>query len=268
MFNQFKRLRFWIKFDRGRSCIGLLIGIIIFFLLNSISDILWLNITISIIIAFASMILVQRRNIDKYADDYEEFNKKDRCIDPEDLRGFSVNVDKILDLDKEVQDFLDKYSSGKKADYYEKELNKQWKIHGKDFSKRADDILKKMSNVELMYTILGTERIKDITEIFEYFKPYKIDVEYLKEHPDKAKEYYYDNLMQQDAIQKTSINKYYYDIIMDKNYFEEIERFVLSQMNNEELMELADSSKDWYEKLYYYGFLKQDKNKRSNKNGQ
>ena len=36
------------------------------------------------------------------------------------------------------------------------------------------------------------------------------DVEYLKEHPDKAKEYYYDNLMQQDAIQKTSINKYYY----------------------------------------------------------
>ena len=53
---------------------------------------------------------------------------------------------------------------------------------------------------------------------------------------------------------------------MDKNYFEEIEKFVLSQMNNEELMELADNSNDWYEKLYYYGFLKTDKSKRSNKN--
>ena len=268
MFNQFKRLKFWIKFDRGRSGIGLLIGVITFLILNSISDILWLNITISVVIAIASMILIQRRNIEKYADDYEEFNKKDRYIAPEYLRGFSENVDSILDLDKEVQDFLDRYASGKKADYYEKELNKQWKLHGDEFVKRADKILKKMSNAELMYTILGTERIKDITEIFEYFKPYKIDVEYLKEHPDKAKEYYYENLMQQDAIQKTAINKYYYDIIMDKNYFEEIEKYVLSQMNNEELMELADSSKDWYEKLYYYGFLKPDKTKGNNKNGQ
>lgn len=256
MFNQFKKLKFWIKFDRGRSIIGLLIGFIAFLLINSINDILWLSIIIGIIITFISMIIIQHNNINKYADDYEEFNKKEIYINPEDLRGFSQNVDQILDLDKDVQDFLEKYSSGKKADYYEKELNKQWKIHGDKFAKRADEILKKMSNAELMYTILGTERIKDIAEIFEYFKPYKIDVEYLKEHPDKAKDYYYENLMQQDAILKNSINKYYYKIIMDKNYFEEIEKFILSQMNNDELMELADSSKDWYEKLYYYGFLK------------
>ena len=256
MFNQFKRLKFWLKFDRGRSMIGLLIGFISFFLINSISNVLWLNIVISVVITFVSMILIQLNNINKYADDYEEFNKKDRYINPDDLRGFSENVNQILDLDKEIQEFLDKYSSGKKPDYYEKELNKQWKLHGDKFVKRADKILKKMSNAELMYTILGTERIKDVVEIFEYFKPYKIDVEYLKEHPDKAKEYYYENLMQQDAIQKTSINEYYYKIIMDKNYFEEIEKFVLSQMSNEELMELANSSKDWHERLYYYGFLK------------
>ena len=256
MFEQFKRLKFWLKFDHGRSLLGILIGIILFFVLNSFIDLLWLNIILSIVTVIGAMIYIQYRNIDKYADDYEEFNKKDRYINPNDLRGFSKNVDQILDLDKEVEDFLDKYSSGKKGDYYEKELNKQWKIHGDEFTKRANKILKKMSNQELMFTILGTERIKDITEIFEYFKPYKIDVEYLKAHPEKAKEYYYENLMQQDAIQRQSINEYYYQIIMDKNYFEEIEKFVLSQMSNEELMELADSSKDWREKLYYYGFLK------------
>lgn len=262
MFNQFKNLKFWIKFDRGRSLIGLLIGLIVFLLINSVSDILWIKIIISIIISIISMIIIQHNSINKYADDYEEFNKKDRYITPEDLRGFSENVDKILDLDKEINDFLEKYSSGKKPDYYEKELNKQWKIHGDKFVKRADKILKSMSNVELMYTLLGTERIKDITEIFEYFKPYKIDVDYLKNHPDKAKEYYYENLMQQDAIQKTAINEYYYKIIMDKNYFEEIERFVLSKMSNAELMELAAASKDWYEKLYYYGFIKPDDKKK------
>lgn len=257
MKKQFKRIKFWIKFDHGRSMVGLFIGLFIFFLLNRINDIFWINITIGVLIGLVTMIYIQHKNIYKYADDYEEFNKRDRYINPEDLRGFSKNVDQILDLDKEVKDFIDKYASGKTPDYNEKELNEQWELHGNDFEKRADIILKKMGNQELMYTLLGTERIKDLTELFEYFKPYKIDVEYLKKHPDKAKEYYYENLMQQDVIQKTSINEYYYKIIMDMNYFEEIERFVLSQMNNKELMELAESSKDWYEKLYYYGFLKQ-----------
>ena len=251
-----KRLKFWLKFDHGRSFIGLLIGFIVFLFVFEMINILWISILIGITSAFATMIIIQLRNISKYADNYIEFNKKERYINPDDLRGFSENVDMVLNLDKELQEFLDKYSSGKKPDYYEKELNKQWEKHGDKYIKRADTLLKKMNNQELMYTLLGTEVIKDIVEIFEYFKPYKIDVEYLKNHPDKAKDYYFDNLLQQDAINKTAINRYYYKIIMDLNYFEEIEKFVLSQMSNKELMELADSSKDWYEKLYYYGFLK------------
>ena len=256
MKNRIKSLKFWLKFDHGRSLLGLLIGIVCFFILLEISNTLWLNIIISVVVGLGSMIFIQIKNIDKYAYNYAEFNKKEQYIEPDELRGFSKNVDKILDLDKELQEFFNKYSSGKKPDYFEKELNKQWKIHGDEFVERANKILKNMNNQELMYTLLGTEMIKDITEIFEYFKPYKIDVEYLKNHPDKAKDYYYENLMQQDAIHKHAINKYYYKIIMDVNYFEEIERFVLSQMSNEELMELANSSNDWREKLYYYRFLK------------
>ena len=204
--------------------------------------------------------MIQKRQLDKYMDNYVKFNKKDQYVKPEELRGHSEKVDQILDLDKELQEFFDKYSSGKNPDYYEKELNKQWKLHGDDFVKRADNILKKMNNVELMYTILGTEKIIDIVDIIDYFTPYKIDVDYLKKHPDRAKEYYYENLMQQDAIQKNAINKYYYRMIMDKNYFNEIERFILSQMSNKELMELANSSKSWYKKLYFYGFIKDDAN--------
>ena len=258
MKNKMKTIRFWIKFDRGKSMIGLLIGLIIVIALYKATDILWLSSIIGIVIGIACMIFIQIKNIEKYADEYDEFHKKKRSIDPKDLRGFSEKVDQILDLDKELLDFFNKYSSGKQPDYFEKELNKQWGIHGDKFIERADNILSSMSNEELMYTLLGTEMIKLITDVFKHFKPYKINVDYLKKHPEKAKEYYYENLIQQDAIRNTSINEYYYDIIMDLNYFEEIEKFVLSQMSNDELMELADSSKDWREKLYYYGFLKND----------
>ena len=47
---------------------------------------------------------------------------------------------------------------------------------------------------------------------------------------------------------------------MELNYFDEIEEFILSQMSNDELMKLADASKDWNEKLHFYGFI--DKNKK------
>ena len=107
IFNQFKKLKFWIEFDHGRSMIGLLIGLITFILLNSISNILLLNIFISVIISFVSMIFIQKRNVDKFGENYEEFNRKDRYIDPNELRGFSKNIDQILDLDKELQELKD-----------------------------------------------------------------------------------------------------------------------------------------------------------------
>ena len=256
MKKMYGRLKFWLKFDHGRSFFALPIGIISFLILFKLVNVIWIDIVLSIIIVIVSMIIIQIRNINNYASEYLEFNKKDRYIEPDELRGYSKNIDDILDLDKELTDFLDKYSSGKEEDYFEKELNKQWEKHGDKFIKRADKLLKKMSNQELMYTLLGTESIKDIVRVIDYFKPYKINLEYLIEHPEKSKEYYYDNLLQQDAIRHNAINEYYFRIIMDLNYFEEIERFILSQMSNQELMKLADSSKDWQEKLYYYGFLK------------
>ena len=74
--------------------------------------------------------------------------------------------------------------------------------------------------------------------------------------PEKAMEFYIENLTQQKAIRNTAINDYYYDRIKELNYFDEIEKVILSYMSNDESMELANNSKDWYEKLYYYGFIK------------
>ena len=252
----FERTMWWIRWGRYQTFWGLPIGlataIITFIYFRNI----WISVACFIVFSLVAMIIIQMRGIDKYAKEYAEFNKKDRSIDPKDLRGFSKNLDKLLDLDKELVDFFNKYST---KTYFEPELNKQWKIHGDYFVKKAKRILSSMNNQELMYGLLGTEQIKDIVDFFDYFKPYIPDIEYLKKHPEKAKEYYYENLMQIDAIQKNSINEYYFKVIMNLNYFEDIEKIILSQMSNKDLMELAESSKTWFDKLYYYGFIKSDK---------
>ena len=253
-----KKIKNWIIFDGGSSLLGLFLGIILFLFIWKISNNIWISLIYSIIIALLITIFIQIRSFYKYKDAYAIMHDKDKYIDPKYLRGYSENFDKLLDLDKEISAFFTKHT---KYDYFEKELNKEWSIHGNDFVKRADDILSTMDNEELLYALLGTKTIEKIIDVCKYFKPYKINVEYLKEHPEKAKEYYIDNLMQQDAIKSKSINKYYYKAIMNLNNFDEIEKAILSNMSNDDLMELANSSNDWREKLYFYGFIKSDDNK-------
>ena len=250
------RIKNWLKWSDYESLWGLLIGLIVSIILYIFIKNIWISIIGFIIISFISMIVIQMKGIDDYAKQYIEVHKKDQYIKPEDIRGkVSENLDNLLDLDKELSDFFNKYSPVKK-DYYAKELNKQWKIHGDDFVKRAKDILSKMNNQELLYSLLSTKEIINIVDIFDYFTPFVMDFDYLKEHPEKAKEYYYENLMQIKAIGDNSVNEYYFNRLMNLNYFDEIEKTILSYMSNEELMELADSSKDWQEKLYFYGFIK------------
>ena len=245
----------WLKWERYESLWGFLIGFIVAVLIFMYFKNVWLVLSVFVIVSLVSMILIQLWCVDKYAKGYIEFNKKEKYVNPDELRGQSKKLDMLLDLDKELNDFFNKYST---KTYFEPELNKQWKKRGDYFVSKAQEILSSMSNEELMYGLLGTESIKDIVDFFEYFTPYIPDVKYLKEHPEKAKEYYYENLMQVDAINKKAINEHYFKAIMDLNYFGEIEKYILSLMSNKDLMELANSSKEWYQKLYYYGFIKSE----------
>ena len=257
-----KRLKMTLGFLKSTKCnslLGILIGIVVGLIFYSIFNNLVISIILGIVVGFPIMIIIQLKNLDRYADEYEERYGRKRKIEPEDLRGFSKNVDDILNLDAEINEFFEKYSSGKKHDYFEKELNKQWAKRGTEFTNRITKILSNMNNQELLYTLLGTEMISRIVDVFQFFEPYKINPQYLIEHPEKAREYYLDNILQQNAIRDTAINEYFYYRIMDLNYFDDIERFCLSHMSNEELVELAESSKEWQDKLYFYGFLDKEK---------
>ena len=230
----FKNIKFWLEFGKYKQLIGLLIGIVSFFIMFEKDVDIWICTIISLILVIISIIVIQLYLINAYADDYLEQTEKVRYIPKNVIKGKDTLLDELIELDNELVAFLDKYSSGKKVDYFEKELNKQWKKHGDEFTKRADEILKQMNNVELIASIASTEEITHIVDIFKYFKPFIIEnLDDLIEHPENAYNFYLENITRQEELSRTVINEYYYNKLMEMNYFDEIEEFVLSKMSNE-----------------------------------
>ena len=254
-----KNILYWIKFDKYLPLVDLVLGIIVFIVVWKNSNNIYLGIICGIIISIITIIITHIYCIDKYTDESIMQKERLRYYDYEDLKGYSKNIDDIIELDKSIVEFLDKYSSHKKNDFREKELNKQWKIHGDEFMNKAHNIFSKMNNPELLLSLLVTEEVAHMANVYQYFKPFEMDLNYLKKHPDKAYEYYLENLMQKNTIKDYSINEYCYKRLMDLNYFKEIEEVILSYMSNEELLELAKSSRDWEEKIKFYGYLSKDK---------
>ena len=261
MKNFLKNIKFWLKFGKYKQLIGVVIGIISFFIMYEKDVDLFLCLILSLLIAIVSVTIIQIYLINIYGDNYVEQTQKIRYIPKDLIKGKSANLDELIELDNELVAFLDKYSSGKKTNYFERELNKQWEIHGDDFTYRADQILQKMDNVELLGAIAATEEITHIVDIFQYFEPFIIEnLDELIEHPENAYDFYLKNIIKQEELSEVVINEYYYNKLIEMNYFDEIEEFVLSKMSNEELIKLANASKDWEEKLHFYGFLSKDKN--------
>ena len=65
----------------------------------------------------------------------------------------------------------------------------------------------------------------------------------MKAHPNELIPYYLKILSDKETFMLLSINGYYYLEVKNKIKFEEIEKFILQNMSNEELMILAQESK-------------------------
>lgn len=165
------------------------------------------------------------------------------------------NIEDIIELDNELKEFLNKY--GSKLPYsLELKLNREWKKVGSDFQKRADEIFKRMSNTELLLSIGLTEYIFTIVNVIDYFDRLKMDFNKIaKGGPNSLIQAYIEILKIDAFIKKYSISDYYYEKIKEKNNISNIEKFLLSQMSDSQLIKLASISKEWKEKIESYGFI-------------
>ena len=253
-----KKINDVLKRDSYLELIGVfvagVVGIILWVKLHN----LLLSILVSILLCIILVFIINRCCVYLLTVCVGELNKKYKYIDTKSILGLSPKIDEIINLDKKLIEFLDTYSSGKQTDLDEKELNKQWKKHSKEFIDEANRIFSSMSNKELLLSLLATEQICFVVDIFEYFSPFMIDVDYLLENSDRLIEAYYATICREIELSKLAINPYYLEKMKDINYFKQIEEFLISNMSNEQLMLLANRSRDWKEKIHLYGYLKEE----------
>lgn len=245
-----------LKRDMYLELLGLIIGIIAGTYTYNNTNNITLAIILGLLISIVLIYIINRLCLYYIAYVEAKITSKEKYINPEEIKGLNPRIDKIIELDEELNSFLDKYASGKGNDLKEKKLNNEWKKKSDYFVKKADSILSIMDNEELLNSILATDQICNIVNIFSYFEPFMINVDYFLEHPKDLTEAYYITIANYNHMEDMVINPYYLYKLTEQNYFEEIECFILSHMDNNQIMKLANSSNDWYKKLYYYGYLK------------
>lgn len=139
----------------------------------------------------------------------------------------------------------------------EEKLNEYWKKYGKKWQRKAKKIYSKMGNSELLTSLLLTNDAHQIVNLDEYFTEITFDFDKImkSKDPQILIDMYYFTLREKQAIKDLSINGYWYERIKEKSNVDKIILFFLTQMSNEQIVQLASNSNNWEEKLYYYGCL-------------
>ncbi len=162
------------------------------------------------------------------------------------------NLDKILSIDQEIGDFL--YDNDSLSD---KEISTKFEEHR--FIDRAIKIINKLSNKSIIELLKRSRYLRDYIDMKRFIKKYPINKKRLKDNKELYLEEY-------QKLQKTCL--FLNDISIDTQEFleyldildvENIEKYLLKNMSNEQIYSLANSTNIWEEKLYFFSFLKKNK---------
>lgn len=117
------------------------------------------------------------------------------------------------------------------------------------------NLLKKISNDDLIYLLLNGNYIHKVIDVTAYFKKYKINKKKLKEE-DSYKESFKRLRYFVERIRYASICDEEYMFICNKCDVDNISNYLLTNMKNEDIMTLSQESDDWSYKLFLFENLK------------
>lgn len=120
-----------------------------------------------------------------------------------------------------------------------------------------DSLLKKTSNNDLLYILENGTYIHYVLDITSYFKKYKINKKKI-EKDNLYKETFIKLKLFVDSIFEVSLCIDEYDYICRKCYVDDVAKYLLDNMNNVDIMSLANESDDWNYKLFLFENLKKD----------
>ena len=117
------------------------------------------------------------------------------------------------------------------------------------------DLLSSLSNDELIYLLLNSDSIHQVIDVTAYFKKYIINKKKLKEE-NSYKEEFKKLSYFVERIREASVCEEEYMYICNKCEVDLVSDYLLSNMKNEDIMELSKESDDWNYKLFLFGNFK------------
>ena len=117
------------------------------------------------------------------------------------------------------------------------------------------NLLKKISNDDLIYLLLNGDYIHTVIDVTAYFKKYKINKKKIKEE-NLYKESFKKLSLFVERIRSASVCEEEYMYICNRCDVDNIASYLLTNMKNEDIMALSQESDDWNYKLFLFENLK------------
>lgn len=117
------------------------------------------------------------------------------------------------------------------------------------------NLLHKLNNDELLELLLNANSLHRVIDVTAYFKKYKINKKKIKSE-NLYKEAFKKLSSFVERIRYASVCEEEYTYICNKCDVDSISDYLLTNMSNEEIMELSNESDDWNFKLFLFGNLK------------
>lgn len=154
----------------------------------------------------------------------------------------SENLKKIILLEDKLADFL-------------KDGIDTTNIECESVVLKISDLLKKVNNNDLVYLLEHGSYIHEVIDVTVYFKKYKINKKRIKTENSYVKEFkkltYF-----VEKLREVCVSEEEYLYICNKCLVDDISNYLLTNMQNEDIMELSQETDDWNYKLFLFGNLK------------
>ena len=158
-------------------------------------------------------------------------------------------LNKLLLIDQEIGDFL-----------YENDFLTEDEIANKfeekDFVGKAMKIIKKLSNNNLIELLKRSRYLSSFIDLKRFIKKYPLNKAKLKKNNSLYIEEYHRLQNICFRINDISFDKEEFNEYLDILDVDNVEKYLLEHMPNEQIYTLANENGIWEEKLYYFSFLK------------
>ncbi len=157
----------------------------------------------------------------------------------------SENLRKILKLEVELEDYL-------------KDGIDTTNVECEEVVLKISKLLDKIDNTELLEVLNPEYALHEVIDVSAYFKKYKLDKEKLKKENSYLEEFKKLTFFIENLREKAICEEEYLYICF-KVDVDSAAAYLLRNMSNEDIMQLANESDDWNYKLFLFENLK-DKN--------